>query len=144
MADVIPEGIRLGIVRGISYGPFGKFALLDYEDRELRLRHGSAEAFALLADQLAGVEGVIRLEVPGAPDLFVFDVRRGGRGPLLVIWQQRDSFHGEDEPPVAVDWPWPAGYAVAVDALGLTQPVELEEGRMRLQVSLTPLLVTAD
>jgi hypothetical protein len=24
MADVIPEGIRLGIVRGISYGLFGK------------------------------------------------------------------------------------------------------------------------
>jgi hypothetical protein len=45
---------------------------------------------------------------------------------------------------VAFDWPWPAGHPVAVDAFGLTQPVELEEGRMRLQVSLTPLFVTAD
>jgi hypothetical protein len=61
-----------------------------------------------------------------------------------VIWQQRDSFHGEDEPPVAFDWPWPAGYAVAVDALGQTQPVELRYGRVLLQVSLTPLFVTAD
>jgi hypothetical protein len=47
---------------------FGKFALLGYEDGELRLRHRSAEAFALLADQLVGVEGVIRREVPDWPD----------------------------------------------------------------------------
>ena len=30
----------------------------------------------------------------------MFDVRRGGRGPLLVVWQQRDSFSGEGQPPV--------------------------------------------
>jgi hypothetical protein len=116
---------------------FGKFALLDYRGGELGGRNPSAEAFALLADQLAGVERVTRLEAPARPNLFVFEVGRTGRGPLLVAWEQRDSFHGEDEPPVAFHWPWPAATATAVDAMGQAQPVEVADGRVALPVSLT-------
>jgi hypothetical protein len=118
--------------------------LLDYEGAELGRRHPAAEAFALVARQLAGVEDVTRLEVPERPGLFLFDVRRRGRGPLLVAWEQRDSFDGEDEPPVAFSWPWPAARAGAVDALGQAQPAEVVDGRVALQVSVTPLFVTAD
>ena len=53
-----------------------------------------------MTEQLAGVEAVTSVEVPEQPDLYLFDVRRGGRGPLLVVWQQRDSFSGEGQPPV--------------------------------------------
>jgi Beta-galactosidase len=123
---------------------FGKFTLLDYEGTELRHRYPSAETFALLADRLAGVEQVTRVEVPERPSLSLFEVRRGGRGPMLVVWEQRDSFTGEDEPPVAFEWPWSAATATAVDALRQRQAVELADGRLRLRVSVTPLLVTAD
>jgi hypothetical protein len=123
---------------------FGKLVLLGYEGTELRLRHPSAEAFSLLAERLAGVDRVTRVEVPARPSLLVFEVRRRGRGPLLVVWEQRDSFTGEDEPPVAFAWRWPAARATAVDALGQAQPVELRDGRVELQVSLTPLFVAAD
>ena len=64
---------------------FGKFALLGYEGTELRCRHQSAEAFALMTEQLAGVEAVACVEVPERPDLYLFDILRGGRGPLLVV-----------------------------------------------------------
>lgn len=40
-------------------------------------------------------------------------------------------------------WPWPA-YAEVIDAFGQTEPVEVHDGRVRLQVSLTPLFVMAD
>jgi len=123
---------------------FGKFTLLDYQGTELRHRHPSAETFALLAGQLAGAERVTRVEVPARPSLWVFEVRRRGRGPLLVVWERRDSLAGEDDPPVAFDWPWPAARATAVDAFGQAQPVEVLDGRARLQVSLTPLFITAD
>jgi hypothetical protein len=123
---------------------FGKFTLLDYEGTELRHRYPSAETFALLADRLAGVEQVTRVEVPGRPSLMLFEVARGGRGPMLAVWEQRDSFTGEDEPQVAFEWPWPAATATAVDALQQPQPAELSDGRLRLRVSLTPLLVSAD
>jgi hypothetical protein len=41
----------------------------------------------------------------------------------LVLWIQRDSFTGEDEPPVTFDWIWPAAQVSAVDALGQEQSV---------------------
>ena len=99
---------------------FGKLVLMDYEGTEPRHRYPSAQTFALLAERLAGVEvdGVTRLEVPERPNLLVLEVRRHRRGPLLVVWDQRDAFDGEDEPPVAFDWTWPAARAIAVDALG--------------------------
>jgi hypothetical protein len=123
---------------------FGKLVLMGYEGTELRHRHPSAEMFAQLADQLAGVDSVIRLEVPERPSVFLFEVHRSGRGPLLVVWDQRDSFLGEEEPPVAFDWLWPAAQATAVDALGQVQPADAHDGRVHLQVSLTPLFVTAE
>jgi hypothetical protein len=123
---------------------FGKLALLDFEGTELRRRYLSAETFALLAGQPADMESVGRVKVPAQPELFLFEVRRAGREPLLVVWAQRDSFTGEDEPPVTFDWIWPAAQASAVDALGEVQSVELHEGRLTAQVSLTPLFIIAD
>ena len=60
-----------------------------------------------------------------------------------MVWDQRDSFTGEDRPPVPVDRPWPAAGASVVDAFGHAQAAELRDGRLRLQVSVTPLFVTA-
>jgi hypothetical protein len=122
---------------------FGKFPLLGYEGTELRHRNPSAEAFALVAERLAGVDWVRRLEVPERPSLFLFEVERPGRGPMLAVWEARDSFDGEDEPPVGFRWPWPAATASAVDALGQDQPAEVRDGGVELAVSITPLLVTA-
>jgi hypothetical protein len=123
---------------------FGKLALLDYEGTELSRRHPSADAFALVAAQLAGVEQVTRVEPPDRPELSVFEVARRGRGPLLVVWERRDPFDGEDQPPVAFGWPWPAAQAHAVDALGQTEPAAVRDGRVELAVSLTPVFVAAD
>ena len=123
---------------------FGKLALLDYEGAELSHRHPAADTFALLAGQLAGVDSVVRIEVPGRPGINLFEVGRRGRDPLLVVWEQREPFGGEDDPPVAFDWPWPATRAAAVDAFGQPQPAEVVDGRVHLRVSDTPLLLSAD
>jgi hypothetical protein len=122
---------------------FGKLALLDYEGTELSRRHPAADTFALVAGRLTDVDSVVRVEVPGRPSLYLFEVRRRGRGPLLVVWDQRDSFSGEGDPPVAFDWPWPEARAAAVDAFGQPQPAEVRDGRVHLEASITPLLVTA-
>jgi hypothetical protein len=63
---------------------------------------------------------------------------------LLVLWRHGDSFAGEDEPPIALGWPWSASHAEVIDAFGGKQPVEVRDGRVRLEVSITPLFVTAN
>ena len=61
----------------------------------------------------------------------------------MVVWQQRDSFNVRTSRRPRFAWPWPA-YAEVIDAFGQTEPVEVHDGRVRLQVSLTPLFVMAD
>jgi hypothetical protein len=120
---------------------FGKLPLLDYEDGTLGHRYPAADAFARLAKVLAGADTVTRVEAP--PDtLRVFHVARAGRDPVLVLWDERDPFDGEDQPAVPVSWPWPAGAGTVVDALGGACPAEVRDGRLHLEVSDTPVFVT--
>jgi hypothetical protein len=73
--------------------------------------------------------------------LHAFEADRPGRGPLLVLWDHRDAFNGEDEPPTTVAWPWPAGKAAVTDVFGQTSTVTSQDGQIRLPVSVTPLFV---
>ncbi|WP_405148621.1 hypothetical protein OG589_11745 [Sphaerisporangium sp. NBC_01403] len=122
---------------------FGKLPLMDYRGTALDARNPAGDTFALMAGQLAGVRNVTRVEVADRPALYAFEVDRAGREPLLVLWDDRDMFDGEDDPPVTVSWPWSAPAATAVDALGGTPAVEVGGGMLRLPVSVTPVFVTA-
>ena len=117
----------------------GKLPLLGYGDRELTVRHPAATAFALLASQLAGATEVACRELPDHPSVRAFEVHRDGRGPLLALWDQRDAFHGEDEPPAKVRWPYPAPAATVTDAFGETWAVKAEDGALPFLLGATPL-----
>jgi hypothetical protein len=117
----------------------GKLPLMDYEGRELTVRLPAAGTFALLARQLAGATAVTGRELAGHPSVRAFEVSRDGRGPLLVLWDQRDTFHGEDEPPAGIRWPWPAPAATVTDAFGETWTVPAGDGALPLRLGATPL-----
>ncbi|MFI5606984.1 hypothetical protein [Amycolatopsis sp. NPDC051903] len=116
---------------------FGKLPLLGYRERSLEVRHPAAEAFARTAEHLAGVERVSQV------DTSVFRVERTSRAPLFVLWDDRDPVDGEQDPPVPVTLPWPAPAATAVDALGEPVATRVDAGRVRLEVSLTPVFLSA-
>jgi hypothetical protein len=59
-----------------------------------------------------------------------------------VLWDHRDTFGGEDEPPVNITWPWPAATATATDAFGQARTVQGRDGQIELPVSVTPVFVT--
>jgi len=120
----------------------GKLPLLGYRDGRLGCRHPAADTFALLAEQLAGARAVTRVPVSDPPTLRVRGRPWRRRAVTLVVWDQRDAFRGEDEPPVSVTWPWPA--ATVTDAFGQTQAISAHNGQVRLCVSVTPLFVTED
>lgn len=123
---------------------YGKFPLMSYEGKEIRRRHPSAEAFALLSEKLQGAEQVTLCEPPLDHDARIFEVRRTARQPLFVAWVDRDPYRGEDEPPLAIEWPWPWDRASAVDAFGAPHPLDVRDGRVLLPLSVTPLYVTAE
>jgi hypothetical protein len=91
-----------------------------------------------------GARAVTREKTGGPPTLHAVTVDRAGRGPLLVLWDQRDAFHGEDEPPVTVTWPWPAAAAAVTDAFGQARTARSQDGQLRLPVSVTPLFITEE
>ncbi|MEV4601869.1 hypothetical protein AB0K15_31270 [Amycolatopsis sp. NPDC049253] len=116
---------------------FGKLPLLGYRGRSLEVRRPMADTFSLVVERFAGVERVSRMdaEVPA------YSVERAGRGPLVVVWDQRDPVDGEHEPPVSVCLPWSAPEASAVDAFGVPVATDVADGSVRLAVSLTPVFV---
>jgi hypothetical protein len=118
-----------------------KYPLIDYVGHRLARRHPAADTFALLASELDGVEQLDRIEVPDQPAVYAFSVQRARREPLLVVWERRDSFDGESEPPVDVRLPWSESTARAIDAFGKAQPAEVVEGEVRFAVSDTPLFI---
>jgi hypothetical protein len=120
---------------------YGKIGLLGYEDEALKKRFPTAVAFQRMAKALEGVREVKRVDVPGKPSIFLFEVDRGARGPVFVAWERRDEFTGENSPPVPFDCAWNAEKATAVDALGQTVPVGIAGKRLRLEVSLTPVFI---
>ncbi|HSS89209.1 MAG TPA: hypothetical protein VLL69_07820 [Streptosporangiaceae bacterium] len=128
--------------RQMMYLLIGKLPLLGYEGDGLDRRHPAAGTFALLAGQLAGARTVTRARSSDRPTLHVFEVDRAGRGPLLVLWDHRDTFGGEDESPVTITWPWPAATATVTDVFGQAQTVQGGDGQIRLPVSVTPVFVT--
>jgi hypothetical protein len=119
----------------------GKLPMLGYRDGDLAVRHSAAETFALLAEKMAGARSVSRVTPGDRPGFRAFEVDRPGRRPLLVIWDHRDPFDGEDEPPVEVTWPWPASAATVTDVFGRTRATLRQHGQIRLPVSATPLFV---
>jgi hypothetical protein len=119
----------------------GKLPLLGYRDGELAVRHPAAESFALLAEKTAGAEAVSRVTTGDRPGLYAFEIDRTGRGPLLILWDHRDPFDGEDEPPAEVAWPWPAAAATVTDVFGRGWTARCQDGQIRLPVSVTPLFV---
>ena len=120
----------------------GKLPLLGYTGSRLGCRRPTASTFALLADQLAGARAVTRVQAVERPMLHAFEADRPGRGPLLVLWDHRDAFGGEDEPPVITTWPWAAETATVTDVFGQTSTITSHDRQIHLPVSLTPLFVT--
>jgi hypothetical protein len=119
----------------------GKLPLLGYREGQLSVRHPAADAFALLARQLASARAVRKTEADGPATVRAFEVDRAEGGPLLVVWDHRDPFDGEDEPPVTVTWPWPAAKATVTDTFGHSWTVPGQDGRIRLTICDTPLFV---
>ena len=114
---------------------FGKLVLMRYDGTALTRRTPAADTFALLASQLKGTTSVTR-------NGHVVTVERTDRPKVTVLWDDRDTFDGEDQPAVPVSLTWDAPNATAVDVFGAEHKVDVADGVLTTLVTDTPVFVT--
>ncbi|NUR85912.1 MAG: hypothetical protein HOY71_17675 [Nonomuraea sp.] len=136
--NLAPEMAGVSLRYQVMAFMFDKLKLMDYDGGKLGVRYPSGEAFALTARMLGDADEVVRREVPGRPELFVFEVD-GGR--MLIAWERRDNVTGDALPPTAFEWPWPYGGASAVNAYGEQVETAVTDGNVRLAIGLAPVFV---
>ena len=119
---------------------YGKIGLLEFQKGELQNGSLTAAAFLRMATALRGVRSVKRIVLTGKPSIFLFQVDRGDRGPVYVVWEQREAFAGEDLPAVPIEIPWDGHPATVTEALGVVIPANVKKETLSLEVSLTPSL----
>jgi len=122
---------------------YAKLQLLEYEGGALTKRYPLADAFARMTKALSGLESVTRIAVPDRPSICLFEVKRANRQPGFVVWERRDTFSGEDHPPVPFDWTWESAEATATNALGEPVAATVKDGRIHLLISVTPVFVAS-
>jgi hypothetical protein len=122
---------------------FGKVGLLGPCDEGLCAVSPVAEVFARMARTLGDVSVVARIEVSERPEVFLFRVERRDAAPMHVAWERRDTFTGEDAPATALQLPWEGVSVRATDVFGSSVAARVEEGTLRLQLSITPVYLEA-
>lgn len=150
----LSEGVRLTLCWNLApevpnyrdpYNLMGflsdKLTLMDFEGTALSKIEPAGQAFKRFAALMQGATAVRRLFAE--PGIVAIEVERSAHGPLQVLWAEGDAFTGEEEPARPVSWPWLAPAARLIDALGVSYPAELREGRLALAVGVTPLFVVA-
>ncbi|WP_214325267.1 glycoside hydrolase family 44 protein [Nonomuraea sediminis] len=141
--NLAPEMPRVSIPYQVMTFMFDKLKLMDYDGDALGRRYPSGEALALTNRMLRGAGEVVRREVPGSPELYVFEVDRGSRPPLVVAWERRDELTGEDLPPTPFEWPWPHPAVAAVNAHGEAVSARVAGGRVLVDLTSAPVFLEA-
>jgi len=121
---------------------FDKLRLMDHVGDLIEHRYPAAETFELLARHLEGAERVDRINVEGLPDLYLFEIPRTGRTPLLVAWERAATWDTDVASAVEFTREWACPAARAVDVFGVEVPVESGDGTLRILASSTPVFIT--
>ncbi|MDR3692627.1 MAG: hypothetical protein P4L46_24820 [Fimbriimonas sp.] len=121
---------------------YGKLKLFDYANGKLDNPYPAAISFSRMSRNLAGVESVRRIEVPGSPLIRLFEARCGSRGTVLVAWKHGPAF-AEEPADTPVEFAWSSPRASAQDALGDSVKVSVKEGKVSLAIGATPVFIVA-
>jgi hypothetical protein len=120
---------------------YAKCRLTEIRDGKFTRIAPLADAFERMAQKLDGVERVTLIPIPDKPSVFLFKVDRAAHEPMLVMWERRDLFSGEDQTAVPFEWEWQAPTVHAVDALGDQVSVSISNGKMKIAIGATPIFV---
>lgn len=119
---------------------FGKNKLLDYDKGQLNKPYPEAAVFKRLADYLSHIKTIKKIDVPGKPLLYFFELS-GTNKTIYVAWEKRDAFSGENQPATHYVLPWPATNAKANDVFGKTVPATVSGNNLAIDISIDPIFI---
>ncbi|MFC3451557.1 hypothetical protein [Amycolatopsis speibonae] len=123
---------------------FDKLKLMDRVGDAIEHRYPAAETFELLARHLDGAGQVDRITVDDRPGLYLFEIPRIGRTPVLIVWERAATQDTDAVSATEFTREWAHPTACAVDVFGAEVPVERDGGTLRLSVSATPVFITSE
>jgi hypothetical protein len=97
-----------------------------------------------MTEALSGMDSVRRINTDADQTKYVFEVKRGSRGPLYILWERRDLFAGKDLPGTPFEYECHARHVKAVDVLGQTVAVTLKSNRAKLLLGAKPVFIDSE
>ena len=121
---------------------FDKYKLLDYEDGVFKQAYPAADTFRRMNEAFGDIEHVQPIELSEHPNIYLFEIKRHKRGPIFVVWEKRDAFLGDDQPPTSLTIKWSKSKPQAMNVFGDAIPTQVIDGRsLHLSVSHTPVFI---
>lgn len=122
------------------HGPHPIFGKLRLMDQQFKKRFKPYYTYKLMAEKLRGITSIERV-VKKNTKIFLFKITRYGVDDLLIGWEKRDRFHGENEPPTNLSLQISAENVKITDVFGNNEVQHVKEGSIQLQLTDTPLFV---
>jgi hypothetical protein len=96
--------------------------------------------YQIMAGYLDSADSVVKI-VTDNPDIYLFEVTRYDDGKLYVVWEKRDQFSGEDEPPIDFTFrvPWQSVYICELFGSQSIIPVINED--LTIAITDTPVFI---
>ena len=76
----------------------------------------------------------------GNKDIFLFKIDKDN-GEIYILWEKRDLFYGEEEPPTVFEVQTGFNKVLITDVFGEQSIIETENGVLRVNITDTPIYI---
>jgi hypothetical protein len=125
-----------------NYGLHPIFGNLRLMNESLTERFPSYPVYQRMANRLNGINRIWSIPVK-QQNVFLFGLERDSQAPFYVIWERRDWFTGEDQPPNKFLFEIKANEIRLTDVFGASSSRKVSNGRVEIEISATPIYIDA-
>jgi len=99
------------------------------------------DSYSTMAGWLTDTVTATRIEACD-PTVWLYEILRADGSTIYVIWHQRDSFDGEDEPAFEATFEVPWAAVEAIDVFGEAVEPQFDSGMVTMPITDTPVFLT--
>lgn len=125
-----------------KYGTNPLFGKLRLMSNDFSQKYPAYYAYQRMSKKLKGVVSVERVKLDN-DRIYLFEVTKKDGTKLYVIWEKRDYFLGEGQPPTAFQFPTAFSRALITDVFGREEIKTDTKCTLLLEITDTPLFIEA-